>query len=302
MDLRRYLRALRRRAWVPTLLVVATAASAAALAFTSKPQYLATATVQARVTSSGGSTAPTQTLSLQEVVASHTLAIAVIKELGLTLSPSELSQHLRVTTGHSDLYTIAFTDASPDLAVGVANAVAAEAVRIYQQENAVANTAAFDVEVASRRQAFLQGFDAAERALLKFEAAHPDAARSPDIDVQTSYQELLLGQQAAATAYQSFVSNTTNSMVSSISEATHFTADVLDPAAATPDLGSRYLKVAYAAALALLLGLALVFILESADNTIREPGGVEEMIGLPVVGVIPLASPQTLRQFRGRSG
>lgn len=301
MDPRRYWRAIKRRVWIPIILAVATTLTVGALTYFSKPEYVATATVQARVTSSNSSPAPTQTLSLQEVVASHKLALAVINDLKLDLSPSELSQRLQVTAGHSDLFTIAFRDPDANRAVAVTDSAAQQAVRIYQEENAVSNTTVFEADVSAERTAFLQRFQAASRALLQFEADNPDVAHSSDIGLQTQYQELVLDQQAAASAYQSFVASSTNSVVTAMSEATHFTANVVDPAVAGPDWTSRYLKVGYAGVVALVLGFVLILILEYSDNAIREPDSVEQLIGLPVVGVIPLATPQTLRKIRGAS-
>jgi len=298
VELRRYWRVVKRRAWIPLVLVLATTLTVGALSLRSKPQYVATATVEAKVTTNS-SAAPTQTLSLQEVVASNTLALAVVDQLNLAESPASLSQRIRVTAGHSDLYAIAITDPNADTAVAIANAVAAQAVQIYQSKNAVADTSVYDQTVAEQRKAFLKSFDDAERALLQFQSDHPDVTKqTTDIDLQTTYQELVLEQQAASAAYQSFVSSATATTVSAISEATHFTASVLDPAVAKPDLSTRYLRVAYGGALALLLGIGLIFFFEYMDNAIREPESVEELVGLPVVGIIPKATTQTLRQVQ----
>lgn len=300
--MRRFWQILRRRAWIPIVLVLATTLTVGALSYVSKPEYTATATLQAKVTTTNGTAAPAQTLSLPEVVASNTLALAVITDLNLKASPVELGQRLKVTAGHSDLYTISVTDPSADTAVAIANSVAQQAVRIYQVKNSVSDTSVFDATVSEKRKAFLQRFDDAEQALLQFQAEHPNLhALSTDIPLQTKYQELLLDQLAAASAYQSFMGSSTTSTVNAISEATHFTASVLDPALARPNLTSRYLKVGYAAGLALLLGIGLIVLFEYMDNAIREPESVEEMIGLPVVGIIPLASSQTLRPVRGGS-
>jgi capsular polysaccharide biosynthesis protein len=59
------------------------------------------------------------------------------------------------------------------------------------------------------------------------------------------------------------------------------------------------LKVAYAAALALILGIGLIFVLEYLDNAIRDPEGVEEMVGAPVVAIVPRATAQTFRPAQG---
>ena len=298
MELREYWRVFKRRAWIPIVLLVVTVATAGALTFLSKPEYIATATVQAKASGASGATA-TQTLSFQEVVASDTLALAVIKQLSLNLTPADLSKRIKVTAGHSDLYTVSITDSSADAATAMANAVATEAAKLYQEKNATAASSVFDTNITAARADFLKAYSDAERALLTFVPGHPRVQQSTDIDLQTQYQVLQLGQQAAAAAYQAFEQQTTSTTVTALSQANNFTASVLDPAVAKPDTSSRYLKIGYAAALALLLGIGLIYLLEYMDNSVREPEGVEEMIGAPVVGIIPKATPQTLRPARG---
>ena len=111
MELREYWRVFKRRAWIPIVLLIATVATAGALTFLSKPAYVAQATVQAKATGASGA-ASTQTLSFQEIVASDTLALAVVKQLSLNMTPAQLSQRTKVTAGHSDLYTVSITDPS----------------------------------------------------------------------------------------------------------------------------------------------------------------------------------------------
>src|ERR1700736_6792696 len=125
MELREYWRVFKRRAWIPIVLFAVTALTAGALAFLSKPAYVASATVQAKATGASG-TAATQTLSFQEVVASDTLALAVIKQLNLNETPAELTKRIRVTAGHSDLFTVSITDSSADQATAIANSVAGQ--------------------------------------------------------------------------------------------------------------------------------------------------------------------------------
>ena len=112
MELREYWRVFKRRAWIPIVLLVVTVLTAGALAFLSKPSYIAAATVQAKATGTSGTTA-TQTLSLQEVAASDTLAIAVVKQPGLNMTPAELSKRIKGAAGHRHLFTVAITDPSP---------------------------------------------------------------------------------------------------------------------------------------------------------------------------------------------
>jgi len=298
MELREYWRVFKRRAWIPVVLLVVTVATAGALTFLSKPEYVAAATVQAKATGASGATA-TQTLSFQEIVASDTLALAVIKQLNLNQTPAEFSKRIKVAAGHSDLFTVSITDPSADQATLVANAVAAVAAKLYQEKNATASSTVFDANITAARTDFLKRYSDAERAMLTFVQSHPKIQQSSDIDLQTQYQVLQLDEQAASAAYQAFEQQTTADTVTALSQANNFTASVLDPAVAKPDTSSRYLKVAYAAALALLLGIGLIYLLEYMDNSVREPEGVEEMVGAPVVGIIPRATPQTLRPARG---
>jgi capsular polysaccharide biosynthesis protein len=298
MELREYWRVLKRRAWIPIVLVVVTVLTAGALTFVSKPEYIAAATVQAKATGATGATA-TQTLSFQEIVASNTLALAVIKDLNLQITPADLSQRIKVAAGHSDLYTVSITDPNPGLATSIANAVANESAKLYQVDNATAASTVFTDNVTAARADFLKRYTDAEKALLTFQQAHPRIQSSNDIGLLTQFNQLQLDQQAASAAYQAFEQQTTTVTVQALSQANNFTASVLDPAIAKPDTSGRYLKVAYAAALALLLGIGLIYLLEYMDNSVREPEGVEDLVGAPVIGIIPKATPQTLRPARG---
>src|ERR1700687_440108 len=163
MELREYWRVFKRRAWIPIVLLVVTVLTAGALAVLSKPSYIATATVQAKATASG-STA-TQTLSFQEVVASDTLALAVVKQLYLTETPAELTKRIKVTAGHSDLYTVTITDPNADRATAIANEVAQQAAQIYQEKNATASSKVFEANIAAARATILKRFTNTGRAL-----------------------------------------------------------------------------------------------------------------------------------------
>jgi uncharacterized protein involved in exopolysaccharide biosynthesis len=261
MDVREYWRVFKRRAWIPILLVVVTMVTAGGIAILSGPTFVATATVQAKTTGSSGTT-PAQTLSFQEVVASDTLALAVVKQLGLNETPAELSKRINVTAGHSDLYTVTITDPRADRATTIANAVAQQAAQIYQEKNATASSSLFIANVETERTSLLRRFTDAERALLTFQTQHPKIVQSTDVDLVLLYHHLQLDQQGASAAYQTFEQQTTTETVRALSQANNFPASVLDPAVARPDTTSRYLRVVYAAGLALLLGLGLIYLLE----------------------------------------
>src|ERR1700737_4766279 len=298
MELREYWRVFKRRAWIPIVLLLVTVLTAGALALLSKPEYVATAKVQAKATGAGG-TVPTQTLSFQATVGLDALAIEVVKQLSLNETPAQLSKRIKVASAGSDVYTVSITDPNPDAAVAIANAVATVAARLYQQKNALVDTSVFDNNVEAQRVAFRKRSIDADTALLTFERQYPKVEQSGDINLMTQHHQLILEQQAAAGAFTGFETTVTTSVAAAVSAANQFSASLLDPAIAKPDTSSRYLKVAYAAALALLLGIGLIYVLEYMDNSVREPEGVEEMLGAPVVGIIPKANAQTLRPARG---
>src|SRR6266550_5626383 len=207
MELREYWRVFKRRAWIPIVLLIVTVVTAGALALLSKPEYIATATVQAKATGSSGNSA-TQTLSYQEIVASDTLALAVIKELSLNLTPAELTKRIKVTAGHSSLFTVSITDPSADAATAIANSVAQQSARLYQEKNATAASTVFEQNITAARADFLKRFTDAQKALLTFEAqnpkiqaagADPNARVQPGtVDLQTQLEQLKLDQQVAA--------------------------------------------------------------------------------------------------------
>src|SRR5438445_2471121 len=120
MELREYWRVFKRRAWIPILLVIVTAATAGALTFVSKPEYTATAQVTAK--SSGSAT---QTASFPEVAIGGDVVDKVKTELNLSDTADALQSRIKVSSGKSDVYDITITDSNPDEAVRIANAVAA---------------------------------------------------------------------------------------------------------------------------------------------------------------------------------
>jgi capsular polysaccharide biosynthesis protein len=296
MELREYWRILKRRAWIPILLVLVTTLTAGALALISKPEYKATATVTAK---SQGTSSTSQVLSFPEVATSNSVAVKVIQKLHLSDTVDQLTNRIKVSSGRSDLYTVSINDPSGQQAAAIANAVSQEAAAQYPKLNASVGTTLFDQDVEAARADFQKRYEDTVKALVNFQRGHPNADKSSDVNVVAQANFLQLQEQAAATAYTSFETSTTNASVQQLQGATSFGAAVVDPPVAKPDTSARFLKVAYAAALAFVLGIGLIFLLEYMDNAVREPEAVEEMFGSPVVGIIPRATSRTLRPARG---
>jgi capsular polysaccharide biosynthesis protein len=296
MELREYWRILKRRAWIAGLLLVVTVLTAGALSVLSKPSYVATATVTAKAV---GTSTTSQVLSFPEVATSNTVALQVIQKLHLDQSVDQFTKRIKVSSGHSNLFTISITDPNPPQAENLANAVSQAAAGLYPKLNADTGTTVFDQDVQVARADFQKRYLDAATALLTFNRQHPNAALSSNLDLAAQALALKLQEQAAAVAYTDFETQTTTDSVTQLSQATNFGAAVVDKAVAKPDTTARYLKVAYAAALALVLGIGLIFLLEYLDNSVREPEAVEDLVGSPVVGIIPRATPQTMRPAMG---
>ncbi len=196
MEFRRYWHVLRRRAWIPLLLVAVTVLTAGLLTLVRPPQYTATATVIAK---GGGAD---KTLSFTEVAISNSLALRVLHQLDLQESVNDLTGRIKVSSGRSNLYKVSVTDRSADRAAALANAVAKEAAVLYQ-ELAGGTRSSIVKDLEKDRKAFRDQYLAATKALMEFNRQHPDAA-GPTADITAQAQLLQLDERAAADAYQRF--------------------------------------------------------------------------------------------------
>src|SRR5438105_4208650 len=179
MELREYWRTLKRRAWIPILLVIVTAVTTAALAFISKPGYTATAQVSAKTQ---GSSANGQTAGFPEIATGNDVVAKVIQQLNLSEGADSLGNRIKVSSGKTDIYSISITDPNPQQAERIANAVAAAAAVHYTEVNGgIGTTSVFDQQVKDTRSQYAQQFLDAQKALLTFNRAHPGAAQSKDI-------------------------------------------------------------------------------------------------------------------------
>src|SRR5438094_1160842 len=299
MELREYWRVFKRRAWIPILLVIVTAATAGVLTFLSKPEYTATAQVTAK---SSGTATSGQTASFPEVAVGGDVVDKVIKDLSLSETPDVLQNRIKISSGKSDVYNVTITDPNPDQAVRIANAVAAAAAIHYQEVNGgIGTTSVFDQEVQKALGDYETRYLDAQQALIAFSRAHPGATQSKDLTVVRQANKLQLEADQALEGYKNFANSATVEDARQVATTNAYQAGMTDQAIAKPDTTSRYFKIGYAATLALILGVGLIFVLEYMDTAVRLPEAAEEMIGAPVVGIIPRATMQTLRPAKGGS-
>jgi capsular polysaccharide biosynthesis protein len=301
MQIRDYLRAFRRRAWIPAVLALVAMLTAGGVSLFSPPTYTATAAVFAAVPGTGG----VRTVSFTQTATSTTLAGKVIKALKLNDSLDGVLQRVRVTALGSDLYDISVTGPNPGGTITLANTVAGQSATLYQQIAAQASTSQTVKELDTLRATLRDQYTAALIARLSFEAKNPKAlptATAPPKDVSAAAQllQLQLEEDAAGAAYRNALAQASQQQLDQLATAANYNSFVLDQAVARPNTGARIPQTLLAAALALVIGAGLVFLLEYLDTkSVRNPETVEDVVNAPVIGTIPRATPQNLRSARG---
>jgi capsular polysaccharide biosynthesis protein len=294
MTLTTLLLALRRRAWIPLVVAAVATLAMGVLTLRSKPTYTATATVIAK----NPENATDRPLSFPEVVTSNTVALRAIKTAHVEASVDQLEHSLSVVSGKSDIYQIAVKDLNPAVATALANAVASESTAYYQ-DLAGGDTASIQASIDKDRTDLSTRYLDASQALLAFDRDHPQVSRT-DATLGAQRLQLQLAQQAAANAYLNFEAGITQGKLAQITTIRSFEAHVLDQAAPVAGGGARVVRVAYAAALGLVAGIVLAFLLEYFGRSINQPEDAEAYLGAPVVGVIPRANLRALRRAAGR--
>lgn len=68
----------------------------------------------------------------------------------------------------------------------------------------------------------------------------------------------------------------------------------------TPIKPNKMLNVAIALVIGLMVGVGLAFLLEYLDTTVKTEQDVEEIIGLPIIGVISIINPEEMRKEEAR--
>jgi hypothetical protein len=216
------------------------------------------------------------------------------------MSIEELRKEIRIGVVGANLYSISVTDQDADRAPRLAGLVATQAVILYRDLAAQPGVSSASEALLKARDHLLQDYSDALTARLKFQAQYPSAfdPKAPirNVDVAAQAQRLQLQEQAAAAAYRQVLGQISQSGLDQISQARDYTAFVLDQPFTTRSSDSRPLELLFAGAAALLIGLALALLVEYVGGRrLVQPEAVEEMLGAPVIGIIPRADRQVLR-------
>ncbi|HPP73811.1 MAG TPA: polysaccharide biosynthesis tyrosine autokinase [Armatimonadota bacterium] len=136
--------------------------------------------------------------------------------------------------------------------------------------------------VQARRDALLTALDE-ERAKLQELPEQEMKMAKLDLDVL-----------AAEETYRLLRAKLDEARITAKQASTSSAIQIIGPAVVYRVNAKKPIKLALALLLSPLLGAALAFLLHYLDNTVRTPAETEELLGLPVVSVVPLARSHAL--------
>lgn len=283
MELREYWRVLRRRAWIPIALTVLAAASASALTFLSKPEYTATATVVAKAPPGGSP------ITFAQIATSNSVALRVQKQLNLDDSVDLIKSQIRIIPVGNDVYKVSVSDTNSTRAADIANAAAVNATSVYQDKVAPTQTSIAALEPA--RVAFRKRYLDAAQAWLEYRSSRPNTPSAHAQELALEFDKNVAGD-----SYSRLEQEIAHLQITAATNPSSVLASVIDEAAPMPDTTERLLRIVYAAGLAVVLGLAVILMLEYFDQSVRNAEEVEQLVGAPVLGVIPHTKLRPIRQ------
>jgi capsular exopolysaccharide synthesis family protein len=198
----------------------------------------------------------------------------VIKRLGLGGSADGLRNDLVVEIPQNNtLLTISARDGDPTRAAAIANALADELIAaspaIQGQQADV--QAAIDADMKATQE-LINTTQIEAAGLLR------DSDRTPQQEQRLeALQERLVTLRSTFATLLSYTSANASNLLS-----------VIEPAVAptTPVSPRRLLNVLLAAIVGLALGLAIIFLMEYLDDTIKDADDVQDEIGLPTLGTV----------------
>lgn len=283
MELRDYLKVIRRHVWLMVSIVLVALAAFLVVSFLRPPTYQG----EAQVIVSGqnpaaivlgapqnqASTLAEQAYVLTQarVIQSRGLAEQVILTLGLKTTPDSLLKRVTASTdGQTDIVTVDAMDGSAVRAAELANAFV-DAYVAWSRGRQISSikAAADDVEqrLAQAQQQIVALTPAAGQAVPGGQQVRLQAVRALYAALADKLEQLRINQQLA-TGSGSVLSSAT-----------------VDPVRISPNHAA---DAGLGLAVGLLASLGVVFLVEQLDTRIRSSDEAEEMYHAPLLGSIPL--------------
>jgi non-specific protein-tyrosine kinase len=281
-----YLSAVRKWAWLPLVLGIVAAGTAAVLSYQQTPIYQASTTVLIRPAQTANRSGSLLTLdqvakTYAQLMTKRPLLQRVIDELELPLSLEQLQASITVKPQpDTELLDVKVQDPNPTRAASIANTLVRDFIAQIeedQQRQISASLRGLQARISDLEDQITS--DVREIAILR---SRP--ALNPDQQARlTSLQEHQAANSASyATLLKSFED------VRSSQLARYETQSVVDPATPPklPIRPHKLLNTLLAGALGTMLGVGLVFLIEYLDNTFKSEEQVRRSLKLPVLGML----------------
>jgi capsular exopolysaccharide synthesis family protein len=290
MDLRRQLVILRTWMWLLVASVLL-AASAAFLVSGAMPKiYEARNTLIVGQSLTAANPDINQLLASQRlsqtyasVVTTRPLAQQVIAKLGLQVSADDLLKEVRADAPtDSALIYITVSDTDPGKAAEIANAVADE---LMAESPAIQGKQADLQKAVQDNLASTQAEMEQTQSQIDQLSGIPIRTDAQDQQLQALETRLVSLRSTYSTLLQYLGTNSSNLLT------------IIEPAVApaAPSSPRTLLNVVLAAVLGLLAAVGIAFLAEYLDDTVTSADDVQEVAGLPTLGVIPVMSGDSKR-------
>jgi capsular exopolysaccharide synthesis family protein len=301
LALRHYLEILRRRKWTFVLVVIFVVGAAMAYTFTQTPMYRSSAQVLLQPTlteqvlslpGTGSSSNPnadkTRVATELQVMKSQQVKDAVAERLGAPAKNMALAQ-----IGDTDVVGISSTDTDPDQAAKVAETYAETYVdvRLHQQTDSFTT---ITEQLQAQQKSINDQLTVVNAPIIDLQNQLA-AATDPDVqkalsDRLSQAQNQAADQLSALTARQAALSTQLAQLTSAQAVMTSGGVQIVSKAVPGKEpVSPKPVRNAGAAlAVAMVLGLALAFVRDHYDDTLKSKEDVEQATrGLPVLGLIP---------------
>lgn len=286
MELRDYLNVMRARRWVIIQAVFIVTLTALVVSLMQPPTYQGEAKILISEKDAGASlfgavlpefsSQPERGLQTQvQLMQVRPIAEEVIRELGLQMSPEELLARVEVSAvGQTNIIRITATDGDAERAAEIANAMAEGFVRFSRDMKRESLQAAI-AEVEAR-------LSEAQDLVLALGRRIQKEGKSDDLSA-----ELQIATGLFSTLADKLEQLKINEQLEIGS------GRVVSPAAVDTDPVSPkpVRNTALGLAVGLVFGLGMAFLYEYLDDTIKSTEELEELFGVPVLGVIPYHDP-----------
>lgn len=286
VELRRYLWILRRWLWLVILLPVLSGAAAYVISIRSVPVYSASATLLVYRTPSGDITDYNAIVISERLARTYSTMIsrrpvleAVVRRMGLDESADQLAKRVRVNLiQDTQLIQLTVEDPGPGRAAELANAIAEE----FIHQNTALQEARFaeSLENIKLQIGDLSGLMQGTQQQLEVLREDPKA----DAAEIARLESILAGYR---TTYSELVQTYEKMRLSAAQSMDSVTLFELAQPPSAPIRPQPLNNMGLAVAAGLVVAIALAFLIEYLDDTIKTPEEVRDSLGLGTLGAIP---------------